>query len=61
MYEDEHRIRHKDGTVRWIWPHGHGVFAADGSLRFLEGLNLDIDPQSGWRKSCTCQGGGKSG
>src|SRR6476661_6198752 len=41
-YEDEHRIRHKDGSIRWIWARGHGVFAQDGSLRFLEGLNLDI-------------------
>src|SRR5215471_2423003 len=42
MYEAEHRIRHKDGSVRWIWARGHGVFAPDGSLRFIEGLNLDI-------------------
>jgi two-component system sensor histidine kinase/response regulator len=42
MYEDEHRIRHKDGSIRWIWARGHGVFAPDGSLRFIEGLNLDI-------------------
>src|SRR5262245_9082641 len=41
-YEDEHRIRHKDGSIRWIWARGHGVFAPDGTLRFLEGLNLDI-------------------
>jgi two-component system, sensor histidine kinase and response regulator len=41
-YEDEHRIRHKDGSIHWIWARGHGVFASDGSLRFLEGLNLDI-------------------
>src|SRR5438132_4931360 len=41
-YEDEHRIRHKDGSIRWIWARGHGIFAPDGSLRFLEGLNLDI-------------------
>src|SRR5262249_1212323 len=41
-YEDEHRIRHKDGSIRWIWARGQGVFAPDGSLRFLEGLNLDI-------------------
>ena len=45
MYEAEHRIRHKDGTVRWIWARGHGVFAADGSLRFIEGLNLDMTRQ----------------
>src|SRR5262245_42684489 len=42
MYEAEHRIRHKNGSIRCIWARGHGVFAPDGSLRFLEGLNLDI-------------------
>src|SRR5207237_1199916 len=45
MYEVEHRIRHKDGSVRWIWARGHGVFAPDGSLRFIEGLNLGMTPQ----------------
>src|SRR6516162_8078258 len=45
MYEAEHRIRHKDGSVRWIWTRGHGVFAPDGSLRFIEGLNLDMTRQ----------------
>src|SRR6266436_3069073 len=44
-YEDEHRIRHKDGSIRWIWARGHGVFAPDGSLRFIEGLNLDMTRQ----------------
>src|SRR4029077_21279608 len=45
MYDDEHRIRHKDGSVRWVWGPGHGVFAPDGSLRFIEGWNLDITPR----------------
>src|SRR5438876_10178770 len=45
MYAAEHRIRHKDGSVRWIWARGHGVFAPDGSLRFIEGLNLDLTRQ----------------
>src|SRR5262249_22049523 len=45
MYEAEHRIRRKDGSVRWIWARGHGVFAPDGSLRFIEGLNLDMTRQ----------------
>src|SRR5438477_12387345 len=45
MYEAEHRIRHKDGSVRWIWARGHGVFAPDGCLRFIEGLNLDMTRQ----------------
>jgi len=45
MYNVEHRIRHTDGSVRWIWARGHGVFAPDGSLRFIEGLNLDMTHQ----------------
>ena len=45
MYEVEHRIRHKDSSIRWIWARGHGVFAPDGSLRFIEGLNLDMTRQ----------------
>src|SRR4051812_45245042 len=45
MYEAEHRLRHKDGSVRWIWARGHGVFAPDGSRRFIEGLNLDMTRQ----------------
>lgn len=42
VYEAEHRIRHRDGSVRWIWNRMSGVFAPDGSLRFIEGMNLDI-------------------
>jgi PAS domain S-box-containing protein len=42
VYEAEHRIRHRDGSVRWVWNRMSGVFAPDGSLRFIEGMNLDI-------------------
>ena len=42
VYEAEHRIRHRDGSIRWVWNRMSGVFAPDGSLRFIEGLNLDI-------------------
>src|SRR6516162_7334114 len=45
MYNVEHRIRHKDGSIRWIWSRGHGVFAPDGSLRFIEGWQLDVTHQ----------------
>jgi PAS domain S-box-containing protein len=45
VFDVEHRIRHKDGSVRWIWARGHGVFAPDGALRFIDGWNLDITPR----------------
>jgi PAS domain S-box-containing protein len=41
-YENEHRIFDRQGNVRWILARGRGIFAEDGSLRFLEGLNIDI-------------------
>jgi len=42
VYEAEHRIRHRDGSIRWVWNRMSGVFAPDGSVQFLEGMNLDI-------------------
>src|SRR5262249_49900046 len=44
-YENVHRIFDRQGNVRWILSRGHGVFAEDGSLRFLEGLNIDVTEQ----------------
>src|SRR5262249_20410064 len=41
-FENEHRIFDRRGQVKWILSRGHGVFAEDGSLRFLEGLNIDV-------------------
>src|SRR5262249_1981995 len=44
-FETEHRIFDRQGKVRWILSRGRGVFAEDGSLRFLEGLNIDVTEQ----------------
>jgi signal transduction histidine kinase/CheY-like chemotaxis protein len=38
----EYRIRHRDGTFRWVWEHGQGVFDANGELVALEGFVADI-------------------
>ena len=42
VYEGEHRIRHRDGSVRWIWCRLKGVFGPAGGVECLEGMNLDI-------------------
>jgi PAS domain S-box-containing protein len=44
-FENEHRIFDRQGKVKWILSRGHGIFAEDGSLRFLEGLNIDVTEQ----------------
>lgn len=44
-YENEHRIFDREGNVKWILSRGRGIFAEDGSVRFLEGLNIDITRQ----------------
>jgi PAS domain S-box-containing protein len=44
-YENEHRIFDREGNVKWILSRGRGLFAEDGSVRCLEGLNIDITRQ----------------
>jgi PAS domain S-box-containing protein len=41
-YENEHRIFDRQGRVKWILARGRGIFAEDGTFRYLEGLNIDI-------------------
>ncbi len=43
--EVEYRIRHRDGTEKWVLSRGRGVYKPDGSLQFLEGLAIDITAQ----------------
>ncbi len=37
-----YRLRHADGSWRWIDEHGQGVFDAHGALRYLVGSLLDV-------------------
>jgi len=41
-YVLEYRIIARDGTIKWVWEKGRGVFNSDGSLICLEGLINDI-------------------
>ena len=42
-YSLEYRIAHKNGSERWVFEKGTGIYAGDGSLLFLDGVIFDID------------------
>ena len=41
-YVLEYRLVRKDGSVRWVYQKGQGVFAADGSVLCLDGVLFDV-------------------
>jgi PAS domain S-box-containing protein len=41
-YTIEYRIRHADGSSRWVYEQGQGVYGPDGSVQWLDGVILDI-------------------
>ena len=41
-FEIMYRIRTRDGTEKWVWEQGRGVFGADGELIALEGFISDV-------------------
>ena len=42
VYELEHRMLHKDGSIRWFLSRGSAVRSPDGALRRLVGTKADI-------------------
>ncbi|HEY9640703.1 MAG TPA: PAS domain-containing protein, partial [Coleofasciculaceae cyanobacterium] len=38
----EYRIRHADGSIRWVYEKGQGIFDAEGELICLDGVIFDI-------------------
>jgi len=42
VYEAEHRMLHKDGSVRWFLSRGSAIRAEDGTVRRLVGTKVDI-------------------
>lgn len=41
-FELEYRVQHCDGSQRWVYERGQGVFDADGTLSYLDGVIFDI-------------------
>jgi len=47
-FECEYRILHADGTVRWVWERGAGIFRDNGSLEAIQGFIEDVTL---WRRN----------
>ncbi|GMV43005.1 MAG: hypothetical protein AMXMBFR64_47210 [Myxococcales bacterium] len=41
-YRLSYRIRHRDGSARWVWEQGRAVYGSDESVLALEGFITDI-------------------
>ncbi|MEQ1847144.1 MAG: PAS domain-containing protein, partial [Nitrospira sp.] len=41
-YVIEYRLIHVNGTVRWVYEKGQGVFTPNGEVRFLDGAIFDV-------------------
>jgi PAS domain S-box-containing protein len=42
LFEIEYRLRHKNGTIRYMWERGRPVKGADGQPLFIDGVIFDI-------------------
>jgi PAS domain S-box-containing protein len=38
----EYRLRHRDGSTRWMWENGSAIFDERGKVQWLDGVILDI-------------------
>jgi PAS domain S-box-containing protein len=42
IFTEEYRIITKDGTEKWVWEQGCGVYSEKGQVLFLEGVITDV-------------------
>ncbi len=42
VFQDEYTIRTADGTQKWVWEQGCGIYSETGEVIALEGLLIDI-------------------
>jgi len=42
VYQGEYQIRAAEGSIKWVWEQGSGVYNGDGELIALEGIVMDI-------------------
>ena len=42
LFDLEYRLNHADGSTRWVWERGTGVFDREGRIIAIEGLVQDI-------------------
>ena len=47
VYDIEHRMLHKDGSVRWFLSRGSAIRAEDGTVRRIVGTKVDITELKG--------------
>jgi diguanylate cyclase (GGDEF)-like protein/PAS domain S-box-containing protein len=45
-YVLEYRLLHADGSIRWVYEKGQGIFSKSGKVLFLEGIIFDISEET---------------
>jgi PAS domain S-box-containing protein len=45
VFDLKYRVRHADGSIRWVHDRGQGIFGEDGRLLWLGGALLDVTAQ----------------
>ncbi|MFL5753536.1 MAG: PAS domain S-box protein, partial [Bacteroidia bacterium] len=55
IFEIEYRVTHKNGTEKWVWEKGEGVYSNTGELLYIEGFITDISQRKLYEKELNQQ------